>query len=113
MAKITDIGQMDTLVTLQSCVIGKGTQGQQTYTWSTFRKVWAKVERNTSEMVDDYNLEQRSAFYLTIHKVPTLTSRWRVLIAGKTYEVTGIEDDDRLSPLMTISVQSIDGATNA
>ena len=112
MAKVDEIGMMDTLVTLQSCTIGRGAQGQKSVTYADFRNVWARVRRDTDEMVSDYNLEGRRSFILTIHKVPALTASWRVVMSGQAYEITGISDDDRLSPLMTITIRAIKGRTN-
>ena len=112
MANISEIGMMDTLVTLQSCTVGRGAQGQKTVTYTDYRQVWARVLRDTDEMVGDYNLEGRRSFTLTIHKVPALTASWRVVMSGQAYEITGVADDDRLSPLMAVSIRAIKGRTN-
>lgn len=112
MAKVSEIGQMDTLVELRSCVITSGAQGEVVYNFTSFRRVWAKVQRDVSEMVDDYNLEGSRSYLLTIYKVPTLTTCWRVIMASQEYEITNIVDDERLSPLMTLSIHAIDGITN-
>lgn len=104
-----DFGALDTLVTLQTCTISQGSQGQKIFTYTDFRKVFAKVERQVDEMVSNANLEAGQIIQLTIHKVPSLTSRWRVIVDGKPYGITAIDTIDRFAPLCVLSLSAIDG----
>ena len=64
------------------------------------------MDRTVSENVTNTNLEQGVDITLTIYKVAALTTRWRVVVEGKAYEVTGIDPISRVSPLchLTLSV---------
>lgn len=104
-----DFGALDTLVTLQSCAITTGTQGQKKFTYTTFRKVFAKVDRQVDEMVGNDNLEAGQNIELTIHKVSSLTTRWRVIVDGKPFAITSIDTIDRFAPLCVLSLRAIDG----
>lgn len=103
-----NIGEMDTLVSLQSCEIGRGDKGQKTYSFTEHGKVWAKIERNINESVSNYNLEQGESLLATVYKVKGMTTRWRVVIAGIPYSIISIDPISRFSPLCTLSLNSAD-----
>ena len=103
------IGEMDTLVTLQSCEISRGSQGQKVATYTDFRQVWARVDRSVDEQVGDGNLEAGHSAILLVYKVPGLDTRWRVILEGKPFGITAIDPISRLSPLCNLTVQAIDG----
>lgn len=102
-------GQMDTLVTVETCTIGRGDKGQKIYTWAFHSKVWAKVERQVSEAIDNGNLEEGQSLLLTIYKIKDLSTRWRFIVNGQPYQVTAIDPLDRLSPFARVSVQAMEG----
>lgn len=104
-----NIGSLDTLVTIQTCVVSSGSQGQKTKSYQNHSQVWASVERNTSEQIDNSNLEADTMVTLTIHKIDALTSRWRVIIEGKTYEISAIDPISRSSRFQILTLHSIDG----
>ena len=101
-----NIGELDTKVLLRSCVITQGAQGAKKYTFQDYAEVFAKVDRNVAETVTNTNLEQGVDLTLTIYKVAALTTRWRVVLNGKAYEITGIDPISRVSPLchLTLSI---------
>ena len=101
-----NIGELDTKVLLRSCVITQGAQGAKKYTFQDYAEVFAKVDRNVAETVTNTNLEQGVDLTLTIYKVAALTTRWRVVVEGKAYEITGIDPISRVSPLchLTLSI---------
>ena len=101
-----NIGELDTKVLLRSCAITYGAQGAKKYTFQDYAEVFAKVDRNVSESVTNTNLEQGVDITLTIYKVAALTTRWRVVVEGKAYEITGIDPISRVSPLchLTLSI---------
>lgn len=103
----TDIGNMDTLVTLQTCVITRNEQGAKVKSYADFRKVWAKIDHNADEQVAYGNLESGNVIYLTIYKVPQLDTRWRVVINNVPWEITSIDTIDRLSTVCRLTLQSI------
>ena len=101
-----NIGELDTKVLLRSCEISYGKQGAKKYTFKDYAEVYAKVDRNVSENVTNTNLEEGQEITLTIYKVAALTTRWRVVLDGKAYEITGIDPISRVSPLchLTLSI---------
>lgn len=102
-----DIGNMDTLVTLQSCVITLNDIGQKVKTYADFRKVWAKIDHSVDEQVSLGNLEAGHVIYLTIYKVPELDTRWRVVIKGDPWQITAIDSIERISPIYRLTLQAI------
>ena len=66
------------------------------------------MDRNVSESVTNTNLEQGVEVALTIYKVVALTTRWRVVVEGKTYEITGIDPISRISPLCILTLHAVD-----
>jgi head-tail adaptor len=107
MMQNADIGAMDTLVELQSCTITLNDKGAKVKTYTFFRKVWAKVDRNIDEQVAMGNLEAGQLIYLTIYKIAALDTRWRVMVDGTPFEIKTIDPIDRLSPLCRLTIQTI------
>jgi len=103
-----NIGQLDTLVLLRSCVITYGRQGAKKYTFQDYGQVYAKVERTVSETVTNTNLEEGQEITLTIYKVQDLTTRWRVVVDGRSYEITAIDPISRVSPLCQLTLHAVD-----
>lgn len=103
-----NIGELDTLVLLRSCTITKGAQGAKKYTFQDYDRVYAKVERTVTETVTNTNLEEGQEISLTIYKVKALTTRWRVVVEGRTYEVTGIDPISRYSNFCILSLHAVD-----
>ena len=103
-----NIGSLDTKVTVRSCSIATGSQGEKKFTFSDFRDVYANVDLNVSELVSNTNLEEGEYIQLTIHKIPELTTRWQVVVNGVSYEITGIDPISRVSPLCTLTLHALD-----
>lgn len=103
----TDIGLMDTLVTLQSCVITRNNQGAKVPVYTDFRRVWAKIDYSVDEQVSNGNLEAGHVIYLTIYKVKELDTRWRVIIDDAPWGITAIDGIDRISPICRLTLQAI------
>ena len=103
-----NFGELDTLVLLRSCVITYGTQGAKKYTFQDYGQAYAKVDRNVAEAVTNTNLEEGQEITLTIYKVQDLTTRWRVVVEGRTYEISGIDPVSRISPLCHLTLHAVD-----
>ena len=103
-----NIGELDTLVTIQKCVTTQGSQGNKKTEYVEHSRVWAKVERNINEMVNNANLEETNSIELTCYKIPDLSVRWRVVIDGILYNITAINPISRVSPLNILSLEGID-----
>ena len=102
-----NIGQLDTLVTVNRCTQSTGSQGEKKFTYSFFRDVYAMVDRSVNNMVANTNLEEGDYVQLTIHKIPELTTRWQIVLDGIDYEITGIDPVSRISPVCVLSLHSI------
>lgn len=109
MADVYQIGEFDTLVTIRERIIATGDQGQKTYTWREHSRVWAKVVRRFSEMVDNGNLEDGRSLEVHIYKIPGLDTRWQVIVDGKPYEIRTVDMVNRISPVCVLSLFAIDG----
>lgn len=103
-----NIGELDTLVTIQKATLTQGAQGNKKTVFVEHSKVWAKVERSINEMVGNGNLEEGNTIELTAYKIPGLTVRWRVIVEGMTYEITAIDPISRISPLNVLTLSAID-----
>lgn len=101
-------GDLDTLVTINSCIISYDAEGGKEYTFSKFRDVYANVDRRVSEQVSIGNLEGGDYIALTIYKIPEIDSTWQVVVAGQKYEITAIDLGDRLSPFCTLTLHAVD-----
>ena len=109
MPDVYQIGDFDEMVTIRERVVATGNQGQKTYAWRERSRVWAKVVRRASEMVDNGNLEDGKSLEVHIYKIPGLDTRWRVVVDGKPYEVRSVDMIGRLSPVCVLSLFAIDG----
>lgn len=103
-----NIGELDTLVTINSCAITADSEGGKKYTFTKFRDVYANVDRRVSELVSLGNLEGGDYINLTIYKIPMLNSTWQVVVAGQKYEITAIDLGDRFSPFCTLTLHAVD-----
>jgi len=109
---MVEIGELDTLVTLQECTITRNERGAKVYSWEDFRDVYAKVDRSVDETVTNENLESGHLMSLTIYKVPELTTRWRVILEDVPYSIESISNPERFSPLYTLTIRAIDGSAS-
>lgn len=103
-----NIGELDTLVSVQKCELQRGVQGNKKMVYSDHSRVWAKVERNINEMVSNSNLEEDNAIELTIYKIPGLDRNWRIVVEGLPYAITAIDPISRVSPLQVLTLRGID-----
>ncbi len=106
---MTNLGELDTLVTIRSCIIGKTDRGAKTYSFPFHSKVWAKVSRSVDEVVANQNLEALHTVTLTMYKIEEMTTRWQVVLDGKPYEIVSIDPIERMSRLCEVSIRAIDG----
>ena len=100
---------MDTLVEIQEGEVVRGDQGQKSYQYTHHSDVYARIERDTEETISMGNLEEGHTLRLTMYKIPALTTRWRVLVGGKPYEIASVDPVSRISPVCVLTV----GAINA
>lgn len=103
-----NIGELDTLVTLYAPTAGIGSEGEKSSTYTAHSKVYAKVDREITDELAYDNYDGRDNASIVIYKVAGMNTRWQVEISGKRYEILSIDTVSRVSPLCTVSIQSID-----
>lgn len=103
-----NIGELDTLVTLFAPTAGIGSEGEKYSTYTAHSKVFAKVDRDTVDSLAYDNFDGRDSVSLSIYKVRNMNTRWQVGIEGKRYEILSIDQVSRVSPICTLSLQSIE-----
>lgn len=103
-----NIGEMDTLVQLVPMTQSTGDQGEKIWTAGTPRSVFAKLEASVDETIGDGNLEADRVVVATVYKVADLTTRWRVVANGQTFEIRSIDPISRVSPLCQLTLNSLD-----
>lgn len=101
-------GNLDTLVTINRCVISYGKDNAKKYSFVHFRDVYAMVDRHMSEQVSIGNLEEGDFISLTIYKIPELDTTWQVVMGGQAYEITGVDMLERISPFCVLTLHAVD-----
>lgn len=107
-SKKVNIGELDTKVGLYSLKLTTGSKGEKVKTYEKHSDVFARIDRNTQESVNDYNLESGASLLVTIYKVAGLTTRWRVRVEGKDYEVISVDPIERQSQFCTLGLNAIE-----
>ena len=102
-----NIGELDTLVTVQECTITRGTQGQKVTTYTKVGDFFAKVDESIDEGVANDNLEQGQQIRLSLYKIAGLRTSWQVVVAGTTYEIVAVDPISRWSPLCVLTLRTI------
>ncbi len=102
-----NIGTLDTRIVIQQCVISLNDEGAKQYTFTDYQNVFANIDARANEQVSEGNLEQGEFITATIYKIPALTTRWRVKYDGNLYEITGIDNVSRISPVCVLSLHFI------
>ena len=109
MPDVYQIGDFDEMVTIRERVVATGNQGQKTYAWRERSRVWAKVVRRASEMVDNGNIDDGKSLEVHIYKISGLDTRWQVIVDGKPYEIRSVDNINRISPVCVLSLYAITG----
>lgn len=104
------IGGMDTLIELQRGVVETNGVGAKRYAFTHYSDVFARIEASDDESIQDDNLAEGARLSVTIYKVAELNTRWRVIIAGKPYQIDSIDRGLRTDVLCTLRVTSINEA---
>lgn len=109
MQNTINIGDLDTLITVKRPTFTVGTQGEKIVTYAEHSRVYAKIDKTVDERVDASNLASAYLITATVYKIADLTTRWRVEVGGKPYEITGIDTVSRWPPLCLLTLSAIDG----
>lgn len=103
-----NIGNFDTLVTLEAPAHSRGRQGELIVAYSTVADVYGELTVDLGESVGDDNFESIDTSMFTTYKVAGLTTRWRAVIDGKPYGIIQVDMMDRLSPFCRITLRALD-----
>ena len=101
-----NIGEMDTLVSLQSVRQTTGERGQKRMVYTPIAEVFARLEWQVDEVVDEGNLEQQRTVEVAIYKVPGLNTRWQVVIDGDPFDIVAIDPIDRWSTVCILTCRT-------
>ena len=55
-----------------------------------------------------YGTQGAKKYTFQVYKVKPLTTRWRVVVEGRSYEITGIDPISRVSPLCHLTLHAVD-----
>jgi SPP1 family predicted phage head-tail adaptor len=103
-----NIGDFDTLVTLMSQIISQGTKGEKVVSYAVHSQVLAKIERSDSDAVVDENFESGIQLTMTTYKLSAISTKWRVAVDGKTYDISSVDIGDRMTQYMQLKLTSIE-----
>lgn len=103
-----NLGELDTLVLVQKCVITNGSEGEKVMTYVTHSRPFVKIQRTARESVVNGNLEEGQSLYITMYKIPEMTTRWRIVVDDAPYEISSIDMISRISPLCNVSLSAIE-----
>jgi len=100
-------GELDTLITVQSVTQTIGDRGQRKTAFTKYADVYAHLDRQVNEMVDEDNLESLETVDVLMYKISSLTTRWRLVISGVPYEIVAIDPISRYSAFNIITARTI------
>lgn len=103
-----NLGELDTLVQLQSNRTTTGAVGQVISTWVDEGSVWAKAERSADEGVNEGNYGVDQSIRLTVYKNPRLSTRWRVIVHSRPYEIRSIDMGQRTDLTCVLQLAALD-----
>ena len=101
-----NIGEMDTLVTVQSVTQTIGNRGQKTFTRQTVGRVYARLEWQVDETPENNNLEELRTVEVAMYKIPGMNTRWQLLIDGDPFDIVAIDPIDRWSKICILTCRT-------
>lgn len=104
-----EIGLFDTPILFFENIKTTGSQGEVINSYELVCELYGKVEVGSSEGNDNYNFSESDTLTVTTYKLPKLTTMWRAKIGCKWYEINSITSNDRISPINTLTLTSING----
>lgn len=109
--KVTNPGDLRTLVTLQSPTINKDAGGAPKSAWSTQAQVYAKwVNAHGSEAVLSESLHASRPVTATIRYFAGLNASWAVLKGSDLYQVISVDDIRDRHEYMELKLQIVKGS---
>jgi SPP1 family predicted phage head-tail adaptor len=91
-------GKADQPITIQTATVTVDGLGATSYSWAALTKAptWAEyVPLRGTERIEAGKLTATTEFKLRIRRDTRVTSACRVTHGGKTYRITGVEDNHR------------------
>ena len=90
-------GDLTERVVIEEATETQNSVGEATLTWSTFATVWAKVRSMSSREAERYGqVVGFNGHMVTIRALPGVTTGMRVVYRGRTLEIGGINEFDRI-----------------
>jgi len=85
-------GRLDRKVTLQKPSTSKDKYGEEQYTWSDYRTVWADIkEQSGREMFEAGQLAEVEILF-RIRYLSEITPKWRIQYDGKDFDISHIRE---------------------
>ena len=102
-----NIGSFDEIVELFSCFTTKDARGAkvESYTFAGMRL--ANVDLTSSETDADYNVVSERSITVTMHKVFSIDTRWRLRWRGHFYNIQSVRPVDRMSPFTIVTAEEV------
>lgn len=101
-----NIGEMDTLVTVQSVEKTLGSRGQKTFTYQNRGRVYARLEWQLDETPENNNLEELRTVEVAMYKMEGLNTRWQLVIDGDPFDIVAIDPIDRWSKICILTCRT-------
>ncbi|WP_424361444.1 phage head closure protein [Methylocystis parvus] len=102
------IGQLRQRVTLQAPVDAPDDLGGAERSFSSFDRVWARIEtRGSREQFTEQRLEQSRRFAVTIRWRNDVTSQMRIVLRERILVIRSIEDQDETRRFLTCLCEEI------
>lgn len=100
-------GTFDRIVQLMRFTQTKGPAGdvRKSYAYDSF--VYGSVERSTFDESEDDNFTPGTSLVVTTYTKYGITTDWRAVIGGKTYEIVSIDYGARMSKFMRMSLREV------
>lgn len=90
------IGDLDRRIEIQQVETAQDSYGAQTYTWDTYKYLWAKVFEKSGKVddqADEMVAEQKTYFYIRNIGV-TVNTSYRIIYDSKQYYIEVINEID-------------------
>lgn len=107
--KTERIGRLNQQVAVQSFTESVNAYGERVETWSTAATVWAEVRYNIRGSKEGEQAGQEQAMQEVVFTIRdrTIDEKYRIVYAGKTYDIVGIaQSNDR--QFLELSCKQVD-----
>jgi head-tail adaptor len=102
-----NIGEFEEIVDLYDCITTKDPRGAKVEQYDWCCRQMAKVEVGATETDADFNVFSADTITITMYKVCSLTTRWRVRWHDGMYNIRSVDLGERMSPFMRLTAEEV------